>query len=212
MKKIIILIIFLNISCATKGQVFNLYNNPNYGSVPNAYYKDINNFLNQFEGTWRFQQGAEQLEIKLRKKEMMLQNPGPYQIYEDVLIGEYKYLNAAGVEKVNSLPNFTVEHLKDTDYNLYSGPKLQNSSYPICNQCPTGTERLYMFFDEPANDDIGLGAILILKHVTESGVEKLYINFIHKSSAANMHKSNIDLPSVFRDFSLPYGEYVLIKQ
>ena len=112
-------------------------------------------FQNQFEGTWIYQNGLEYLEVRFIKKEMMLFNPGPNQYYEDNLVGEYKYINSNGVEKVNSLSNLNVNHSSVFDYNMY-GSGHYVDSYPRCNDCPPGTERFYMSFDEPANEDFFL--------------------------------------------------------
>lgn len=71
---------------------------------------------------------------------------------------------------------------------------------------------MYMYFNEPANDDFGLRAALILRRVFENGVEKIIAQLEHISSASNENKANPDLPSTFRDFSVPYGFYTLIKQ
>jgi|688.fasta_scaffold761853_1 hypothetical protein len=212
MKKIILLILALNISCASKAQIFNLYNNANYGAVTDAYYKDTESFQNQFVGTWIYQNGAEYLEVQFVKKEMQLHRPGPNQIYIDVLVGEYKYTDINGVEKVNSIPNLSANQPSIYDYNLYSVSKISLQSYPKCEECPAGTERLYMKFDELGNDDFGLDAIFVIRHVIEGGVEKLKVQFIHMNSASNQNKIDLNSPSTFRDFSLPYGNYTLIKQ
>lgn len=212
MKKVIIITLLLNLACSTRAQVVSRYNNPDYAQTTNAYYKDLNNFQNQFEGTWVFQNGLERLEIKFRKKEMILSRPGPHQYYHDVLVGEYKYIDANGVEKVNSLANFSQEHPSEEDYILSSGPKVNNNFYPQCNDCPAGTERLYIFFDEPSNDDLGIDAAFVIRHFVENGVEKIKAVFEHRASASNENKLDASQPSVFREFSLPYGTYILSKQ
>ena len=202
----------LNLACSSKAQVVNRYNNPDYARTTNAYYKDIDNFQNQFVGTWIYQNGLERLEIKFRKREMMLSNPGQYQFYHDVLVGEYKYVDENGVVKTNSLANLEENYPAEENYNLSSGPKIDNTFFPRCDDCPEGTERLYIFFDEPANDDFGLEAALVIRHFVENGIEKLIVQFAHRAAASNENKNDLDAPSEFRDFSLPYGSYILIKQ
>ncbi len=200
-------------SCTAQTPIVNIYNDPNYQSkISNAYYKDLDNFQNQFVGTWIFESGLEKLEIRFRKREMMF-SPGGVEYYEDVLVGEYKYTNADGVEKVNSLLNLNVNHLSYFDYNLYSGSQMSNNSVaPFCPECPPGTKRLYMFFDEPANDDSGLEAALIIRRVVENGVEKIIAQLEHIKAHNGRSKEDIYSPSMFRDFSVPYGFYTLIKQ
>jgi hypothetical protein len=212
MKKITTFIAIITLSLACKAQVLNIYETLPSETPPNAYRKDIQNFQNQFEGTWVYQNGQEYLEVQLIKKEMMLWNPGPNQYYEDRLVGEYKYLNSNGVEQVNSLFNLNENHNSIFNYNLYSITKISLDSYPMCSSCPSGTERLLMRFDEPANDDMSLTAGFVIRRVIENGVEKLKVQFYHKSAKSGRKKGDISQPSTFSGFSLPYGDYTLIKQ
>ena len=69
-----------------------------------------------------------------------------------------------------------------------------------------------MEFDEPLNDDAGLSAEFVMRRVIENGLEKLKVQFVSTNAYSDMNKSNFELPSTFRDFSLPYGNYTLIKQ
>lgn len=212
MKKIVTLIVAFTLSCTSKAQVLDTYDTLTYETPPNAYLKDINNFQNQFVGTWVFQNGQQYLEVQFLKKIMMLQDAGPNQYYEDILIGEYKYIDSNGVEKVNSLANLNSNHNSIFDYNLFSGPKLKLSNAPICTTCPVGTERLYLHFDEPANDDQLLNAKFVIRRVIENGIEKIIVQFENVSGPGGRSKADFNIPSTFTGFSLPYGEYTLIKQ
>lgn len=212
MKNKVILIALITFSMGCKAQVLDTYETLPSATPPNAYLKDTQNFQNQFVGTWVFQNGQEYLEVKFIKKEMMLWNPGPKQYYEDFLVGEYKYIDNNGVLKVNSLNNLNINHTSIFNYNLHSGAKLNNNSYPLCNSCPVGTERLYLDFDEPANDDFGLDAGFVIRRVFENGVEKLKVQFYHKNAPSGRKKGDITQTSTFTEFSLPYGDYTLIKQ
>ena len=212
MKKLFVILLLI-VSYSIKAQTFHIYNDPNNILTPtNAYFKDIDGFQNQFEGTWVYQNGLERFEIKFRKREEVLLRPGNRQFYEDVLVGEYKYIDVAGVVKVNSIPNLTIDYASIFDYNLYSGHKLRNNSDPICTDCPVGTERFYLFFDEQGNDDFGLRAALIIRRVVVNGVEKIIAQLKNVSNASNENKADLDQPSVFMAFNVPYGFYTLLKQ
>ena len=211
MKKLFIAFLLIK-SLSINAQIYDRYNNTNYRQETNAYFKDIYNFQNQFEGTWIYQNGQERFEIKFRKREMVSKEEGTNHYYEDVLVGEYKYIDVAGVVKVNSIANLTIDYASIFDYNLYSGHKKRNNSDPICTDCPVGTERLYVFFDEQGNDDFGLRAALIIRRVVENGVEKIIAQLENVSNASNENKADLDQPSVFIAFSVPYGFYTLIKQ
>lgn len=211
MKKIVILIALITLSFSCNAQVFDLYETLSSETPPNGYRKDINNFQNQFIGTWVYQNGQEYLEVKFIKKEMFWR-PAPTQFYEDFLVGEYKYIDNNGIERVNSLNNLNVNHARIFNYNLRSGAKLNNNSFPLCQNCPIGTERLYLDFDEPANDDFGLDAGFVIRRVFENGVEKLKVQFYHENAPSGRKKGDITQTSTFTEFSLPYGDYTLIKQ
>ena len=212
MKKTLTLLVILVLSLSCKAQVLDTYETLSWDTPPNAYLKDTQNFQDQFVGTWVYQNGQEYLEVRFIKKEMFLMEPGSKQYYEDVLVAEYKYIDSNGVEKVNSLNNLYTNHTSIFNYNLYSGAKLRLDTYPLCPSCPIGTERLYMHFDEPANDDLGLDAGFVIRRVVENGIEKLKVQFFNKSPKSGRKKGNFTDSSTFTDFSLPYGDYTLIKQ
>jgi hypothetical protein len=69
-----------------------------------------------------------------------------------------------------------------------------------------------MNFDEPANDDFLLSADFVIRRVVENGVEKLKVQFVTGSAASGRKKGDFTSPSFFRNFSLPYDNYTLIKQ
>lgn len=211
MKKTATLIILVCLSLACKAQELNIYETLPSETPPNAYRKDIDNFQNQFVGTWIFQNGQEYLEVRFIKKEMMWR-PEPTQFYEDVLVGEYKYIDSNGIIKVNSLSNLNINHTNVFNYNLRSGAKLVLDSYPFCPSCPNGTERLYMHFDEPANDDMMLSAGFVIRRVIENNVVKLKVQFYNVSAKSGRSKADFNQPSTFTNFSLPYGNYTLIRQ
>src|SRR5690606_22916851 len=64
----------------------------------NTYYKDVNNVLNDFEGTWLYTNGNTSLKIVLVKNTMFFN--GDY--YEDIIIGGYQYI-VDGTEEINTL-------------------------------------------------------------------------------------------------------------
>jgi len=212
MKKVtIILIAFSFLYCEAQTPVIDRYDNTNYREIPNAYYKDINNFQNLFVGTWLYVNGTTSLKVKFRKREMIYSMNGNIPDYEDWLVGEYQYIEN-GVEKVNTLANLTTNYASMSQHKLFSITKIGLDFYPKCDECPAGTERMLMNFDEPANDDIGLRAHFAMRRVVENGVEKIKVQFVKISAAIDANKLDYNAPSTFRNFTLPYGNYTLIKQ
>jgi hypothetical protein len=213
LKKLLFLFLALSFcNCKAQTPIIDLYGPDTYGDIQNAYYKDINNFQDQFVGTWIYTNGNTTLKVVFVKKLMFYKALSKRKYYQDVLIGEYQYIEN-GVEKVNSLSNLNSNPLSYYDYNLYSSTQMTDESpYPPCDECPSGTLRLRMKFDEPANDDSLLGADFVIRKVIENGVEKLKVQFVKISAASGASKANFSLPSTFRNFSLPYGNYTLIKE
>ena len=97
--------------------------------IQGAYYKDINNFLNQFEGTFLYTNGATSLKIILQKKTM---NYDGFR-YEDLLVGEYQYIEN-GTEKINTLNILDEEYINRNQYSI-EGNHIIQFGHPRCKDC-----------------------------------------------------------------------------
>jgi hypothetical protein len=212
---ILIFLLILSISCKAQSPILPLYDNSNYGEVNGAYYKDINHFHTQFVGTWIYTNGTTSLKVIFRENNIFpATSPSKdTSFYEDYLVGEYQYIEN-GIEKTNSLNTVNNNHTSIFDYNMYSITRSKHNTYPKCNDCPAGTERLRLRFNEPTRryggprliDGYGPKAEFIIRKVIEGGVIKLKVQFSKTMPA-------LDAPSAeLENFSLPYGDYTLIKQ
>ncbi|AWM12589.1 hypothetical protein DI487_01005 [Flavobacterium sediminis] len=181
---------------------------PNFylGDVDGAYYKDVDNYLDQFVGTWMYTEGDTILKVTFFKKEMLLIDNS---YYEDCLVGEFQYIED-GVEKANTLSNLDVNYLGLFDYNMYSVTRIRKTSYPVCDECNANEKRLVMFFTEPANDDDCLEGMWAMRVVVEGGVQKLKVQFRFETVACGYKEDGT--PSTADYFSIPFGDYTLIKQ
>lgn len=212
-KTIFTFLLFISfINCKAQNPIIPRFNNGGtFGDVPGAYYKDIDNYLNQFVGTWIFTNGTTSLEIKFIKKEMiqktMLNSNSIY--YADYLFGEFRYVEN-GIEKANTLDALNNSFLTPYEYSLYSITKMFKNSFPKCDECTESNKRLLMLFKEPANDDSMLSAKLTVRRADEGGVEKIKIQFAMESVASGFREDGS--VSVARSHTIPYGEYTLIKQ
>lgn len=110
----------LGINCQAQTPIIDL--NDRDGNIINgAYYKDTNNLLNQFEGTYILDDGTNYLKIVFQKKTMQYTGS----CYQDLLIGEYQY-KENGVEKINTLSRLTTplqhvfHHAIDGNHFLYN--------------------------------------------------------------------------------------------
>lgn len=207
---IIIIVICGFYTCKAQSPILDLHDNDLYfGDVNNAYYKDIEGFYNQFVGTWVYTSGNTMLKVKFKKKDMFYR-VSANAFYADYLVGEFQYIEN-GVEKANTLSNLDIDHTDIFNYNIISIARVDLTGFPKCNDCPTGTVRMSMMFDEPANDDMTLTAAFVMRKVVENGVEKIKVQFQMEELASNVNKTNWDLPSTARKHTIPYGDYTLVK-
>ena len=217
MKKINLIIISLLFSISCKAQILDAYNvDVLIGEVNGAYYKDVNNFRDQFVGTWVYSQGNTQLTIMIQKRDNLhvLTNFSDY--YEDILIGEYRYVEN-GIEKINTLANINTNYGNDYKenwkHNLFGGLYLRRStSYPRCNECAPNERRMEFSYSEPNYDGKGIanGHVVVRKFV-ENGVHKIKIWFYTSNQIVFVDSAGnpVDNPAPFK---IPFGEYVLTKQ
>lgn len=209
MKNIKSLILLLFTTCIfAQSPEINMHST-GHRDVENAYYKDIDDFQNQFVGTWVYTDATKTIRFRFVKKEMFY-----YQsftnCYVDFLVGEMQYLEN-GVEKINSLMNLNINHSEIFNYSLYGDRKVFNNWYPKCLECPDNIERLPMSYNEPTNNDSGLEAAFVMRRADENGVQKIKIQYILTNGPSGV-QSDFQTPSTTTDFTIPYGDYTLIKE
>ncbi|MGV7107277.1 DUF6705 family protein, partial [Flavobacterium sp. U410] len=176
------------------------------GSVAGAYYKDVDHYFDQFVGAWSYTEGTTTLKVSFVKREMMdVYN----EYYEDFLVGEFQYIEN-GVEKVNTLASLNNNYTGYNSYNVWSITRIRKTSYPVCEECSTDEKRLRMVFTEPANDDDCLQGFWTMRVVVEGGVQKLKVQFRLETNYCGYKEDGT--PSVARSFSVPFGDYTLIRE
>jgi len=164
-KNIIITISFVlfGISCKAQNPVINLEGFD--GEYTNgAYIKDINNILNQFEGTYVYDDGVNYLKIVFQKKVMQFTGSR----YQDLLIGEYQY-KKNGVEIINTLNKLTTPLINVYDYSI-------DGNYFFYNHTPfdeytTDNFRINLGMDVPN----GIYADLDVRKCVVNGQEAIQI-------------------------------------
>lgn len=215
MKKIILFLVFIAINTNCRAQIIDMYGSEYYGEINGAYYKDVNNFNNQYLGTWLYTNGNTSLTITFISKSYLSRNNGKKFYYTDAIFGGYQYVEN-GVQKVNTLSNLNTNYgnnfysWRDNCY-LVPGHKIKATSKPICTECLSDEWRLKMYLGEPDYDGMGVSSnSFVIRRFFEGGVEKLKVWFINTTQIAFEDSSgNISSPA---PYSLPTGEYVLIKQ
>mgnify|MGYP003605420302 FL=1 len=201
MKKIIkILVLLLTISCKAQSPIKSIKNSEFPGTI-GAYYKDIDNELNTFEGTYLYTNGSTSLKITLLKKVMQYNG----RFYEDFLVGEYQYIEN-GVEKVNSLTNININYYNQFSHNIYGNSLIKANNRPKCNDCDDlDGLRVRLTINDPiSNRYCGL----IIKKDFVSGVEVIKINILNNQAIS--YNEGVD--PVPMEIQIPIGEFILIKQ
>ena len=165
-----------------------------------TYYKDIDNDLEKFVGTWKWQNGNTVLTIVFEKKTHVLNTLNKYY---DIIKGEYKY-EVNGQEILNYLPRLLETSIVGSQHYIYGRLLYDKNDIPKCDECSPFERRLEVTFTDPEREYIPSN--IVLRHQTINGVEQLTAILGGSSSYAVTEEN---LPSQPR---VPYGTYVLIKQ
>lgn len=194
--QIILLTIFFATNSNAQSPIIDL-DTWNGDGIENAYYKDVNNYLNAFEGTWIYTNGADSFKIVLVKKEMGYTGS----FYKDHLIGEYQYIEN-GVEKINTLSNLSVESI----HGLWGSSLLKNHAPPVCDTCPTNERRLRLILNDAPRE---LSARVTLK-LTTVGDQPAFEAIIW-GNPPSAHIFMNTTPT-YTELTVPTGTFVFIKQ
>lgn len=184
-------------------------NTDDYPKTENAYYKDIDSFYNQFVGTWVYADATKTIRFRFVKKEMFY-NQSVRNYYKDYLVGEMQYIEN-GVVKINSLDSVLDNHSSILDYSLHSIGKTYNDLFPRCLECPENIERMAMKYNEPTNDDVSLGAAFVMRRADENGVQKIKVQYVFTEGPSGL-QFDFETPSTTTGFTIPYGDYTLVKE
>lgn len=182
-----------------------------------AYYQDANSYFNPYEGTWVYQNGNEQLIVKLRKATEInsLTN-----VTRDLIIGEYKYVNAAGTTLLNTLGEY------DVNYNLQSKHTISGSCVFDFNDnfssgfqdCVTSINGLKLShgYEDTVTGKVGHGPFFVA--IKSQGVNTQMKLMIYTDTRKLVLVNDPELGETYELVStnnsniIPGGFYVLTKQ
>ncbi|WP_310556604.1 DUF6705 family protein, partial [Flavobacterium sp.] len=197
----------ISVVSMAQNPIINIKNQSIGDRIIGAYYKDIDNLLNPFEGEYIYSNGGTYLKIVLQKK--ILTNHGNY--YEDLMIGEYEY-KENNITKVNTLNKLTENLLYKQMHSIKGNSILKKSNKPPCPDCGVDEKRLSLgILESPAYGTIAIRKII---HNGQDAI-KIYIrqtsNNVMSSSNTGVVQINgtVSTPSYL---SIPNGYYILIKQ
>lgn len=169
-----------------------------YVDIPNnAYIKDTENFLDNFVGTWQYQNGNEQFTITLSK--VLHHDYGSY--YNDIIIGEYKYIDSNGTLLVNTLSDMNSPNFPGPLYhNIAGATSLVRLQYPKCPECDMGEYRIKSDFSDPDREYQSIEIVFRSISTTQIKV-KLYRSGFSTTT-------DLNAPDEMR---VPAGEYLMNK-
>ncbi|MFN4198064.1 MAG: DUF6705 family protein [Flavobacterium sp.] len=210
MKNRLLILIFFCAHTLVKAQIVNQQTSEGVCDESGVYYKDTENFLPQFEGTWRHVSDTMELTVKFRKKAMM-----PYQVLNkncsyDFLVGEMK-LVLNGLEIINSLQDLDVNHSNVFLYNLFGFSKYTYTLLPSSPEFPPHVERIHLTYNEKQNNDLCLAADFIMRIIDVNSQPQLIVKKIFTTPPCGDHRYNANQTSTSTQFYLPDGTYTCIK-
>ncbi len=174
-------------------------------AIENAYYKDINNFMDPYIGTWVYTEicpltGNEIVYFKIVLEKELMTNYGEY--YVDTVIGEYQY-KENGVELRSTLDNTSQYY-----HGIYSWGNLlrKSDTYPLCSDCPTNERRLHLIIRDWVRK---LGGTITLKLFVDHDGQPAIEGFIYGTGVLYYE---IDNPPPFFYMIIPTGTFIFKKQ
>lgn len=167
------------------------------GFTPNTYYKDTNNILNKYVGTWVHNQNGVMLKIQFVKLNAV--HNTEYNTYTDYLIGEYEY-SVDGNIVVSTLSSLDDSSLAVEQHNIYGNLILFKTP---ANEIPDGpSSKIGLWFTDPERP-------YILAHSEALYTQNDPAEILFGIRASMIENAPPGAPDVLR---IPYGDYLLIKQ
>ena len=186
-------------NCKAQNSIINILDDDGT-RLTNTYYKDVNNLLNNFEGTYIYTNGNTTLKFILEKK--IQQYNGRF--YEDLIIGEYMYIEN-GIVKINSLSELSTVYNNQRVHNIDGNFLVYNNERAWkCPQCFTGENRLSTAIRDPSTNRF---AKMIIRRIMVGSQQAIHIKICQVTSVTYIQGTT---PPA--NFSIPIGEYTLIKQ
>ena len=166
----LIIIISLLALTSVKSQIYSI-KDLGIRNVEGAYYQDLLNELNRFEGRWLYTDGNTSLELVLEKVEGF--DNGRYR--KDIIFGAYRFVEN-GVEKINTISSMSTT--TGYDHSLYGHSIRTTCSYMPADDCVDGEVRLILSLFEPTNTKHGARVVIHYRfHLNSPPTLKAFIVF-----------------------------------
>jgi hypothetical protein len=189
-------------SCIATAQTVLPLTEDNWGNlgVADNYYKDIDNDMDYFVGTWIHDKGTTSLKIILKKEERVAFGGS----FKDMLVGEYVYYEN-GKEIVNSIN--MIDQRSGMEHLIHGNTIRFNCTFPKVDNCKSGAPRFRLHFKDPDYGD-PLGTLdLYLPRNKLLGPDRLMGSLRFK------YYSALKVGETFPEINLPWqAEFVFIRQ
>lgn len=187
------------LSCKAQSPIVSLKDFKIVEITNGIYYKDIDGDLNPYIGTWKYTSGTTSLTIKFKK--IVEYYNGEW--YEDVLVGDYKYIENS-VVVVDFLNRVDDPSVNDAQHYITGNSIIYPNQFITCDDCTTLERRIKLDFTDPERKYL-VNAVTI-RYINEGGIQKIQLNLFDNGT--------IVLPSESSppETKVPYGYYELIKQ
>ena len=196
----LIKILLLMLMVKSYSQVINIKDAGKFSNAPGQYYKDIDHELDPYVGTWLYTNGSTTLKFEFVKVE----NLSNSRWSEDYIIGGYEYKIGSTI-LVNTIPDIPMVYINPIQHKVHGNRIFKKNNYPLCPECDVNELRLSLTFNEIASTMVGT---LILRKTMVGGQEAIKLN-LDVSGTITYLAGTPPPPS---NFTVPVGDYVLIKQ
>lgn len=197
-----LMIITLLVSVITQSQTIKDINAFPWAE-PGVYYKDLNNVLDPFVGTYLYNDPATNTSFKiiLQKKQGSLF----HSFYQDMLVGAYKFIKN-GVVKVDT-ENDLLNNYPDGRSSVINGYMILDGTERGCTDCLPNEKRILGSINDP--NSTGFVDDLFIRKITVNNQEAIKI-YIHHTLEGTRLEGTISLiiPPGYPVFE----EFVLLKQ
>jgi len=195
---IIIFVVLFNTTCLNAQSVVFDITESELGKPEGYYSKDMNNLLNQFEGTYVYTNGNKVFTITLVKK--IKQYNSSY--YEDLIIGEYQY-SVNGTVIQNTMPDLNIVYNNQFIKHAIGGRSIIGNGHIRwkCPQCNPNEKRLRARIRDVNTERL---ASFFMRRTVVNGQQVLQVKI--DDVLPDLETANPP------DFSLPLGEFTMIKQ
>ncbi len=140
-----------------------------------VYYKDFNNVLEPFVGTYLYSNTATNSSFQIILQKKLHSDFGGFN--QDMLIGAYKYIEN-GITKVDALNDITINYPSNRSH-VINGYMILTGTELGCYDCSEDEIRIHGMIKDPVSGSVDT---LIIRKVIVSGQEALKIFILHSIS------------------------------